>query len=242
MIFVTRFILPTTRQQRKRNERVGDRGARHLRGCRCDHPLFRQGLRRFLSTVPDFQVVAEVGRGDEVVSAVKARRPDLVILDVELPGNSGIAAVEQLRAEGAKPRVLMLSGFSDATRIRAALRSGANGYVLKNAPPAELIATIRQVAAGSTVLGPAVAETIATEFRADPEEQRVRRLLAVLSERELEVLRFVADGQSNAEIGKRLFIREGTVKNHMTHILRKLEVDDRTQAAILAVKYGLSQH
>jgi len=207
-----------------------------------DHPLFRQGLRRLLSTVSDFQVVAEVGRGDEVVSAVKARRPDLVILDVELPGNSGIAAVEQLRAEGAKPRVLMLSGFSDATRIRAALRSGANGYVLKNAPPAELIATIRQVAAGSTVLGPAVAETIATEFRADPEEQRVRRLLAVLSERELEVLRFVADGQSNAEIGKRLFIREGTVKNHMTHILRKLEVDDRTQAAILAVKYGLSQH
>jgi len=207
-----------------------------------DHPLFRQGLRRLLSTVSDFQVVAEVGRGDDVMSAVKARRPDLVILDVELPGNSGIAAVEQLRAEGAKTRVLMLSGFSDATRIRAALRSGANGYVLKNAPPAELIATIRQVAAGSTVLGPAVAETIATEFRADPEEQRVRRLLAVLSERELEVLRFVADGQSNAEIGKRLFISEGTVKNHMTHILRKLEVDDRTQAAILAVKYGLSQH
>jgi len=206
-----------------------------------DHPLFRQGLRRFLSTVPDFQVVAEVGRGDEVVSAVKARRPDLVILDVELPGNSGIAAVEQLRAEGPNPRVLMLSGFSDATRIRAALRSGANGYVLKNAPPAELIATIRQVAAGSTVLGPAVAETIATEFRADPEEQRVRRLLAVLSERELEVLRFVAEGQSNADIGKRLFISEGTVKNHMTHILRKLEVDDRTQAAILAVKYGLTQ-
>jgi RNA polymerase sigma factor (sigma-70 family) len=205
-----------------------------------DHPLFREGLRRLLSTVPDFEVVGEVERGDEVLSAVRAQRPDVVVLDVELPGRSGISAVEQLRSAASTVRVLMFSGFSDATRVRAALRCGADGYVLKNAPPAEIIAAIRRIAAGSTVLGSAVAETIAANLRAEPDEERVRRRLATLSEREREVLRLAAEGESNGEIGKQLYISEGTVKNHMTHILRKLEVEDRTQAAILAVKYGLT--
>jgi DNA-binding NarL/FixJ family response regulator len=207
-----------------------------------DHPLFRQGLRRLLETVPDFEVVGEVERGDEVTAAVRKRRPDVVVLDVELPGASGVAAVAELRAAVPAIRVLMLSGFSDPTRVRAALRGGADGYVLKNAPPKELIEAIRRVAAGHSVLAPAVAEAVATSLREEPEEERVRRLLASLSERELEVLRLAAEGESNAGIGKQLFISEGTVKNHMTHILRKLGVEDRTQAAILAVKHGLAGH
>ncbi len=205
-----------------------------------DHPLYRQGLRRLLETVSDFRVVGEVERGDQVVAAVRTLRPAVVVLDVELPGGSGIAAVEQLRDLGAEVRVLMLSGFGDPGRVRAALRAGAHGYVLKNAPPAELIAAIRRIAGGGTVLEPAVAEAVAVSLREEPEAARFRRRVGTLSERELEVLRLAASGDSNAAIGKQLFISEGTVKNHMTHILRKLEVDDRTQAAILAVKHGLS--
>ena len=206
-----------------------------------DHPLFRQGLRRLLETVGEFAVVGEVERAEEVSAAVRDRRPDVVVLDVELPGGSGIGAAEALRAQAPDVRVLMLSGFSDPTRVRAALRAGASGYVLKNAPPEELIDSIRRVAAGRSVLAPVVAETLAATLRDEPEEERARRRLASLSERELEVLRFAAQGDGNADIGKRLFISEGTVKNHMTHILRKLDVEDRTQAALLAVKYGMDR-
>jgi DNA-binding NarL/FixJ family response regulator len=204
-----------------------------------DHPLYRQGLKRLLETVPDFRVVGEVERGDQVLGAVREHRPAVVVLDVELPGGSGIAAVERLRAEGADVRVLMLSGFGDAGRVRAALRAGAHGYVLKNAAPADLIAAIRRVAAGGVALEPVVAEAVAASLRDEPESESFRRRVASLSEREMEVLRLAASGDGNAAIGKRLFISEGTVKNHMTHILRKLEVDDRTQAAILAVRHGL---
>jgi len=206
-----------------------------------DHPLFRQGLRRLLETVEEFAVVGEVERAEEVAAAVRKGRPDVVVLDVELPGGSGIGAVEALRAQAPDVRVLMLSGFSDPTRVRAALRAGASGYVLKNAPPQEIIDSIRRVAAGRSVLAPVVAETIAATLRDEPEEERARRRLASLSERELEVLRLAAEGESNADIGKRLFISEGTVKNHMTHILRKLDVEDRTQAAILVVKHGMER-
>jgi len=206
-----------------------------------DHPLFRQGLRRLLDTVSELRVVGEVERADEVAAAVRTARPDVVVLDLELPGGSGITALEALRTEAPEVKVLMLSGFSDPTRVRAALRAGATGYVLKNAPPQEIIDSIRRVAAGRSVLAPVVAEAVAATLRDEPEEERVRRRLGSLSERELEVLRLAAQGESNADIGKRLFISEGTVKNHMTHILRKLEVEDRTQAAILAVKHGMDR-
>jgi DNA-binding NarL/FixJ family response regulator len=205
-----------------------------------DHPLFRQGLRRLLDTVREFRVVAEVERGDEVLEAVRAHAPEVVVLDVELPGSSGIAAVEAIRAAAPDIRIVMLSGFGDAKRVRAALRAGAHGYVLKNAPPAEILDAIRTVAGGRTVLPPIVAESVVESLRQEPEEEAFRRSVATLSDRELEVLKLAASGESNAAIGKRLFISEGTVKNHMTHILRKLGVEDRTQAAILAVKHGLS--
>jgi DNA-binding NarL/FixJ family response regulator len=204
-----------------------------------DHPLFRQGLRRLLETVADFTVVGEVERGDEVLPAVHAGRPHVIVLDVELPGGSGIAAAQALLAEAPGARVVMLSGFSDPTRVRAALRAGAHGYLLKNAPPPEVIDAIRRVAAGRTVLPPAIAEVVAQSLRAEPEEERMRRRLATLTAREREVLCLIAAGESNARIGRRLFIGEGTVKNHITHILQKLELQDRTQAAVVAVRYGI---
>ena len=206
-----------------------------------DHPLFRQGLRRLLETVADFVVVGEVERGDEVVPAVRDARPNLVILDVELPGGNGITAAERLRAEVSNVRIVMLSGFHDPLRVRAALRAGAAGYLLKNAPPAEIIDAIHRVAAGHTVLPVAIAEVVAQSLRDEPEEERMRRRLATLSEREREVLQLASAGESNARIGQLLFISEGTVKNHITHILRKLELRDRTQAAIAVVRYGFRE-
>ena len=193
-----------------------------------------------LETVDGFAVVGEIERGDEIVAGLEAAKPDVVILDVELPGASGIAAIAEIRAAAPDTRVLMLSGFSDRDRVRAALRGGALGYVLKNASGPDIIQAVRRVASGQTALGAGLAEVVAEALRGEPEEERVRRLAATLSERELEVLRLAAQGESNAAIGKRLFISEGTVKNHMTHILRKLGVEDRTQAAILAVKHGIA--
>jgi RNA polymerase sigma factor (sigma-70 family) len=125
--------------------------------------------------------------------------------------------------------------------VRAALRSGAGGYILKNAPPTEIIDAIRQVASGRTALGPALAHSVAASLRAEPEEERMRQRLSTLTDREREVLRLTVEGESNAGIGRRLFISEGTVKNHMTHILRKLDVEDRTQAAVVAVKHGVTR-
>jgi DNA-binding NarL/FixJ family response regulator len=206
-----------------------------------DAVVVRGLFSRWVGEEGDLEVVAALRTGREAVNQLERADPDVVVLDVELPGGSGIGAVEALRAEAPDVRVLMLSGFSDPTRVRAALRAGASGYVLKNAPPQEIIDSIRRVAAGRSVLAPVVAETIAATLRDEPEEERARRRLASLSERELEVLRLAAEGESNADIGKRLFISEGTVKNHMTHILRKLDVEDRTQAAILVVKHGMER-
>jgi RNA polymerase sigma factor (sigma-70 family) len=206
-----------------------------------DHPLFRQGLRRVLETVADFVVVGEVERGEDVVPAARSMQPDVAVLDVELPGGSGIDAAERLQGEMPGVHILMLSGFGEPTRVRAAFRGGAGGYVLKNAPAPEIIEAIRQVAAGRTAVSPAVAVAVAASLRAEPEEERMRQRLATLTEREREVLRLAAEGASNAQIGKRLFISEGTVKNHLSHILRKLDVKDRTQAAVTAVKHGLSR-
>jgi len=193
-----------------------------------------------LETVEDFEVVGEAERADDVVRSCAELHPDVVVLDVELPGGSGIGALERLRTEQPAARVLMLSAFGDATRVRRALRTGANGYLLKNAPPKEVIEAIRKVAAGGSALALAVAESMADGLRAEPQEEIMRRKLALLTERERAVLRLAAAGVSNAEIGRRLSISEGTVKNHVTHILRKLELEDRTQAAVVAVKHGFA--
>jgi DNA-binding NarL/FixJ family response regulator len=203
-----------------------------------DHPLFRQGLRVMLEDFGNFVVVGEADRADGIVPAVRAARPDVVVLDIDLPDGSGIDVVERMQTEAPGMHVLMLSAFSEPSLVRGALRAGASGYVLKDAPFTEVVEAIRRVAAGQTTVSPAVAEELAASVRAESEEERMRRCLSTLTEREHAVLRLAAEGASNARIGKRLFITEGTVKNHMTHILRKLGVQDRTQAAVLATKHG----
>lgn len=205
-----------------------------------DHPLFRQGLRRMLETTQGFRVIGEAERTDELLGLLEVLHADVVLLDLEMPGSSGIVALEALRTKAPALHVLVLSGFGDPTRVRDALRAGANGYVLKNASAEEILAAIRRVAAGHSVLDPRLAEAVATMLRSAPEEERVRHCVESLTAREVEVLRLAAGGAGNAAIGKRLFITEGTVKNHMTSILQKLGVSDRTNAAILAVKHGLA--
>ena len=204
-----------------------------------DHPLFRQGLRRLLETTHGFRVVGEAERTDEMLGLLGDLQPDVVLLDLELPGSSGIAALEALRGRAPTLHVLVVSGFGDPARVRDALRAGAHGYVLKNAPPEEIVEAVRRVAAGRPVLDPRLAEAVATILRGDPEEDSLRRRVETLTAREAEVLRLAAGGANNAEIAKQLFISEGTVKNHMTSVLQKLDVPDRTNAAILAVKRGL---
>ncbi len=205
-----------------------------------DHPVFRDGVRQCLETRKDLRVVATVGGGEEMWKAIRTHgRPQLVLMDVELPGESGIELTKALHEKHPEVRVLMLTAFSDSERVFAALKAGAAGYLLKNVAPDEIRATVERAAAGEPMLSGEIAGRVLREFEREREEERYREQLAGLTPREEEILKLLATGESNREIGKRLFISEQTVKNHVASIFRKLQVNDRTKAALLAVKLGL---
>lgn len=203
-----------------------------------DHPIFLDGLLRCLDAEPDLHVVGRFTSGAIDPAALARLAPDLVLMDVELPDASGIEATRRLRATLPDLRVVMLTAFADTDLVLSAIRAGAAGYLLKHTPPAELVATLRRIAAGERDLSPNLAARFLREFGARSSAERDVRL-AQLSPREEEVLRLLATGETNRQIGKRLFVSEETVKSHVTAILRKLEVPDRTRAAVLAVKAGL---
>jgi len=207
-----------------------------------DHPVFRDGLRQCLEAHPQFQILATVGSGEELWRAVRAHgRPQVVLMDVEIPGNSGIELAQALREKLPEVRVVMLTAYSDPERVFAALKAGAVGYLLKNVSPAEIRATVERAAAGEPILSADIAGRVLREFERERAETRDREQLAELTPREEEILKLLATGESNREIGKRLFISEQTVKNHVASIFRKLHVNDRTKAALLAVKLGLGR-
>lgn len=208
-----------------------------------DHPVFREGLRLSLEGRRDIRVVAAVGSGDEMWKAVRANGvPDVVLMDVELPGgDDGIELTRALREKHPDVRVVMLTAFADSERVLAALKAGAVGYLLKNSPPDEIRATVERVADGEPMLSGEIAGRVLREFEREREESRLRADLDRLTSREEEILRLLATGETNREIGKRLFISEQTVKNHLASIFRKLHVNDRTKAAVLAVKLGLGE-
>jgi DNA-binding NarL/FixJ family response regulator len=215
---------------------VGDAAARIV--VVEDHPIFRDGLIQCLDAEPDFQVVGHWDTGLVEPARMAALDPDVVLMDVELPGRSGIVATRVLRAELPDLRVVMLTAFADAELLFDAMQAGAVGYVLKHTPPVELVATIRRIVEGEHVLTPGLASRFLRAFQA----RKVvgpRAKLAELSPREEEVLRLLATGDTNRQIAKRLFVSEETIKSHVASIFRKLEVSDRTRAAILAVKAGL---
>jgi len=205
-----------------------------------DHPVFREGLRRCLEASKETKVVAVAGGGDELWRAIRAHgRPHVVLMDVEMPGEGGIELTKALHEKHPDVRVVMLTAFADSERVFAALKAGAVGYLLKNVSPDEIRRTVERVAAGETTLSGEIAGRVLREFEREREEDRYREQLAALTPREEEILKLLATGESNREIGKRLFISEQTVKNHVASIFRKLQVNDRTKAAVLAVKLGL---
>lgn len=206
-----------------------------------DHPVFRDGLRQCLQVRKELQLLASVGTGDEMWRAIRAHgRPHIVLMDVEMPGEGGIELTKALQERYPDVRVVMLTAFSDAERVFAALKAGAVGYLLKNVSPDEIRATVERAATGEPMLSGEIAGRVLREFEREREEEHFREQLAALTPREEEILKLLATGESNREIGKRLFISEQTVKNHVASIFRKLQVNDRTKAALLAVKLGLA--
>jgi len=206
-----------------------------------DQALVRTGFRMILAETDDIEVVGEAGDGDEAVRVVAAAGPDVVLMDVRMPGTDGIAATRRIRAAEPAPRVLILTTFDLDEYVYAGLRAGASGFVLKDALAPELISAVRVVASGEAVVAPTVTRRLIERFVGDgPEAGRLSlAALDVLTGREREVLMLIARGLANAEIAQGLFLSEGTVKTHVSRILAKLGLRDRLQAVILAYETGL---
>ncbi|MFN8543686.1 MAG: response regulator transcription factor [Candidatus Binatia bacterium] len=203
-----------------------------------DHPIFLEGLVRCLDAEEDFTVAAQFTDGRLDAAAVAAAAPDLVLMDVELPGESGVDVTRRLRAALPGLAVVMLTAFADQDLLFAATQAGARAYVLKHTPIPEMVETLRRVLAGEPSLSPALASRALREFQARRGRARDPRL-DLLSVREEEVLRLLATGETNRQIATRLSVSDETVKSHVAAIFRKLEVSDRTRAAVLAVRAGL---
>ncbi len=203
-----------------------------------DQALFREGLRTLLSVQPGLDVVGEAGNGEEALRQAAALHPDVILMDLQMPVMDGAAATRRLRAQQPDAKVIVLTTFDDEENVFEGLRAGAVGYLLNDTPSAKLVEAIRLAARGESFLEPSVAAKVVSEFaRLSP--RPAEQLAEPLSEREIEVLRLVAAGASNREIAAQLVIAEGTVKNHLTNILAKLGVSDRTEAAVKAKELGL---
>jgi DNA-binding NarL/FixJ family response regulator len=195
-----------------------------------DHPLMREGIAALIRNQADMQLVAEAADGGEALQRYREHRPDVTLMDVRLPGRSGIDTLIAVRAEFPQARILMLTTFEGDVEIRRALEAGARGYLLKSMPPRELLAGIREVHAGRRCVPPEVAAQL-SQYLGDE----------ALTARELEVLRLVAAGNRNQDVAERLRISEETAKVHVKHILEKLGARDRTEAVTIALRRGILQ-
>jgi len=206
-----------------------------------DQPLFREGLCTLLSVHPDFEVVGEAANGAEAITLARSLLPLVVLMDLQMPVLDGVAATRRLHEEQPDCRVIVLTTFDDDELVFDGLRAGAVGYLLKDAPSEKLAEAIRVAARGETFLQPSVAAKVVAEFARLSRKTftTTNPVIEPLSEREIEILRLIAQGASNREIAGTLFLAEGTVKNHVTSILGKLEARDRTQAALKAKDCGL---
>ncbi len=208
-----------------------------------DQSLVRMGFRMILEAETDIAVVGEAGDGAAAVSMTTALRPDVVLMDVRMPGVDGIDATAAITAAGGPAKVLILTTYDLDRYVYAGLRAGASGFLLKDAPPADLLAAIRTVADGAAVLAPSTTRRLIDRFvplLPDPERATRRdSLLGALTDREREVFLLLARGKSNREIASALFLSESTIKIHVGHILAKLNLRDRVQAVVLAYESGL---
>jgi DNA-binding NarL/FixJ family response regulator len=201
-----------------------------------DHPLFREGVAASLSVAEDFSVIAQAGSGEEAIELARTLSPDLVLLDVSMPGMGGIEAAARIAADLPHVRIMMLTVSETPESLMAALKAGAHGYVLKGVSAAELCAIVRRVADGEAYVTPTLAAEMLTEFS----RPRMPDSFESLTPRETEVLDLLSQGLSNREIGEQLHLAEKTIKHHMTVILQKLHVRSRTEAALMAVQHGVA--
>jgi DNA-binding NarL/FixJ family response regulator len=208
-----------------------------------DQALLRLGFRMILEAEPDFTVVGEAADGHAAISMTRALQPDVVLMDVRMPGLDGIAATEAIVAAGGAAKILILTTFDLDQYVYAGLRAGASGFLLKDAPPGDLLAAIRTVAAGDAVLAPTTTRRVVDQFvallPAPDQADRRAAVLDVLTDRELEVFHHIAAAKSNREIAAEMHLSESTVKIHVGHILTKLNLRDRVQAVVLAYESRL---
>jgi DNA-binding NarL/FixJ family response regulator len=207
-----------------------------------DDALVRAGLTMILAGAEDVRIVGEAGDGGEVVAAVDRWSPDVVLMDIRMPGTDGLAATEQLRRRPAAPEIIMLTTFDADEYVLRALRAGASGFLLKDTPPADIVRAVRLVAAGEAMLSPGVTRRLLTHV-SDPElggrRARAKELLGRLTDRERAVALAIGEGRSNAEISGELYMSVATVKAHVSRLLTKLELTNRVQVALLAHDAGL---
>ncbi|WP_274556717.1 response regulator [Streptomyces spiramyceticus] len=201
-----------------------------------DHQVVRRGLRTFLEIQDDIEVVGEAGDGAEGVARAEELRPDVVLMDIKMPGTDGIDALRKLRELANPAKVLIVTSFTEQRTVVPALRAGASGYVYKDVDPDALAGAIRSVHAGHVLLQPEVAGALLSQDEGNGGTGRGN----TLTEREREVLTLIADGRSNREIARALVLSEKTVKTHVSNILMKLDLSDRTQAALWAVRHGVT--
>jgi len=206
-----------------------------------DQRLMREGLRTLLELERGFEIVGEAGDGQAALDAYAELQPDVALMDIRMPGMDGVEATRRLHARWPEARVIILTTFNDDAYVFEGLRAGALGYLLKDVSGQELASAVRTVAQGGALIDPAVARKVVDEFArlAPPARLIDAGLSEPLSERELDVLRLLAEGLSNREIGLKLSLTEGTVKNYVTNVLQKIGVRDRTQAALRARELGL---
>jgi DNA-binding NarL/FixJ family response regulator len=199
-----------------------------------DQSLIRQGLRALLELEADIKIVGEAENGQIAINLARELKPNVILMDIRMPIMDGVAATREISQNFSHSKVLILTTFDDDEYVKAAIQNGAMGYLLKDTPSEELAVAIRAVDKGYSQLGPGIVKKLMTQFLGTPPQLSVPANLAELTPREKEVLRLIAIGDNNREIAQKLYISEGTVKNHVTNILNRLNLRDRTQAAILA--------
>jgi len=203
-----------------------------------DHAIVRKGIRALLATEADIEVVGEAADGKEAVEKAERLHPDVILMDLVMPGMDGIEATRRITTRQPETRILVLTSFAEDEKVFPALKAGALGYLLKDAGPEELVRAIRQVYCGESSLHPAIARKVLQELSRPPERPPTPE---PLTERELEVLRLIAKGKSNREIAEELVISEATVRTHVSNILGKLQLTSRTQAALYALREGIAE-
>lgn len=209
-----------------------------------DHQLLRQGIRNFLSLEPDFEIIGEAADGEEAVAQASALHPDVLLLDINMPKANGIEVATRLKELCPEIRILALTIHDDENYMMKMIQSGAAGYLLKDVEPSMMVQAIRRVHAGESYVEPSLTKKLFRGITSQEEQKSMPQAPGMvesdrLSAREVEVLRLIGRGMSNAEIARELFLSEKTVKNHLTNIFRKLQVTDRTQAILFAIKHKI---